>query len=563
MKNLTRLFLAAALLPLAACNPKTATEAPKADPQEIERRVQERLAEEHRLEQERKLQDKEQTLAEREKNLTERERETERARTATEAAERDARRTAELRKEEQQRETPRVAERAPEPVAEHSYELFYRELDADGDWIETDRYGYVWRPNIAVREAGWRPYSEGHWADTDDGWTWVSSERFGWAVYHYGRWTRLARIGWAWVPGDEWAPAWVSWRHGDEHVGWAPLPPEAHFQHARGFGSSVESEFGIVAASYLFVSIADFCAPRVRDVIIAPAQNVTIINRTTNITNIRYNNTTIINQGPRVDVIAARSRQRVQRLTIVKNAASKPAPAVVNGNQLVVAAPTLPKNTAVRATPARVAQRVTEVQTEVQTEHAQPAATSGPTPLPAATANPTVPNAALAAKQQAEAERRAQAVSARQKAEADHAAQVLEAKQKAEADHKAQAMAAQQRAEADQKAREAAELKFKAELEQQKMRAEEAKAQRAQHEQLAQKARLEQEAARREAAIEHQRATEAKIAKPVEKPVANPQEEMRRVPPNPHATPAPAPAPPQPGKGKVKGQPDDEKKPPQ
>src|SRR2546423_9736807 len=29
------------------------------------------------------------------------------------------------------------------------------------------------------------------------------------------------------VPGDEWAPAWVSWRSSKDYVGWAPLPPEA------------------------------------------------------------------------------------------------------------------------------------------------------------------------------------------------------------------------------------------------------------------------------------------------------------------------------------------------
>jgi hypothetical protein len=28
------------------------------------------------------------------------------------------------------------------------------------------------------------------------------------------------------VPGDEWAPAWVDWRYGDDNVGWAPLPPD-------------------------------------------------------------------------------------------------------------------------------------------------------------------------------------------------------------------------------------------------------------------------------------------------------------------------------------------------
>jgi hypothetical protein len=62
----------------------------------------------------------------------------------------------------------------------------------------------------------------------------MSEEPFGWATFHYGRWTRLRNIGWIWVPGDEWAPAWVSWRKSNDYIGWAPLPPEARFDRRRG-----------------------------------------------------------------------------------------------------------------------------------------------------------------------------------------------------------------------------------------------------------------------------------------------------------------------------------------
>lgn len=33
-------------------------------------------------------------------------------------------------------------------------------------------------------------------------------------------------LGWIWVRGEEWAPAWVDWRRGSDYVGWAPLPPD-------------------------------------------------------------------------------------------------------------------------------------------------------------------------------------------------------------------------------------------------------------------------------------------------------------------------------------------------
>ena len=75
----------------------------------------------------------------------------------------------------------------------------------------------------------WRPYEYGHWVYTDDwGWYWVSDDDeddWGWVVYHYGRWVH-DRAAWFWVPGDEWAPAWVDWRYGGDDIGWAPLPPD-------------------------------------------------------------------------------------------------------------------------------------------------------------------------------------------------------------------------------------------------------------------------------------------------------------------------------------------------
>jgi hypothetical protein len=45
-------------------------------------------------------------------------------------------------------------------------------------------------------------------------------------TYHYGRWANDRQLGWFWVPGDDWAPAWVDWRYGGDTVGWAPLPPD-------------------------------------------------------------------------------------------------------------------------------------------------------------------------------------------------------------------------------------------------------------------------------------------------------------------------------------------------
>src|ERR1700677_4449958 len=106
-----------------------------------------------------------------------------------------------------------------------SFQTFYVRLSNQGVWINTDNYGYVFQPTES--DPNWRPYTYGHWVNTDAGMTWVSDESFGWATYHYGRWVNLDSYGWVWVPGYTWAPAWVSWRTGDDEVGWAPLPPDS------------------------------------------------------------------------------------------------------------------------------------------------------------------------------------------------------------------------------------------------------------------------------------------------------------------------------------------------
>jgi hypothetical protein len=106
-----------------------------------------------------------------------------------------------------------------------SFQLFFDQLQPHGVWVQSAKYNYVFCPTGV--DASWRPYTRGHWLYMKDrGWYFASDEPFAWATYHYGRWFADQRLGWCWVPGTKWAPAWVSWRRSDNVVGWAPLPPE-------------------------------------------------------------------------------------------------------------------------------------------------------------------------------------------------------------------------------------------------------------------------------------------------------------------------------------------------
>lgn len=118
---------------------------------------------------------------------------------------------------------------AQEPVA---LDDFAEALEPLGEWYIHSKWGRAWKPRNVGPD--WRPYQKGRWSHTEQGWYWVSDEPWGWATYHFGRWFVDALAGWTWIPGKQWAPAWVVWREGKRLVGWAPLGPDGKY-HSLGF----------------------------------------------------------------------------------------------------------------------------------------------------------------------------------------------------------------------------------------------------------------------------------------------------------------------------------------
>jgi hypothetical protein len=144
-------------------------------------------------------------------------------------------------------------ERYEAPQYAPSVGEFRDSLSPYGEWIDTPEYGTVWRPAV---DDGWRPYFRGRWAWTAAGWYWVADEPFGWAVYHYGRWAYLDGIGWSWLPGHRWAPAWVAWRWGDGYAGWCPLGP-------RGYVYSRPVDYVIVQQQFFLAPVPHHAVPLV------------------------------------------------------------------------------------------------------------------------------------------------------------------------------------------------------------------------------------------------------------------------------------------------------------
>jgi hypothetical protein len=260
------------------------------------------------------------------------------------------------------------AARVAQGGVEVNFDFFYNSLSG-GSWIEVADYGYCWQPDIVVSNTSWRPYTDGYWAYTDLGWTWVSYEDFGWATYHYGRWARLADYGWVWVPGKEeemvWGPAWVSWRTGTNHIGWAPLPPDVVVYEGRSVTGRIDAEFDIGPGYYCFVDVRYIGEPVLRERIYEPSQNVTFIQQTVNVTNITVKNKIVYNYGPDYNFVSQRSARPVARLKLDLEQNVDPGVAVrggglmkVQGDKLVVAAPLAVKKSGQLPPPPKIKAKV-------------------------------------------------------------------------------------------------------------------------------------------------------------------------------------------------------------
>jgi len=181
-------------------------------------------------------------------------------------------------------------------------EPFYDDLAGYGEWVHVKGPGWVWSPYNTP--AGWRPYQLGHWVYTDYGWTWASDESYGWAVYHYGRWSNHPAYGWVWSPGTDWGPAWVAWHEGAGWVGWAPLPWNVGWRVGVGLDwGGVNVNVALGPSAWYFVQARDMVSPGLRYHVAPASRNVTLIQTTQNVTNYIYVDNRIIDRSVKVENI--------------------------------------------------------------------------------------------------------------------------------------------------------------------------------------------------------------------------------------------------------------------
>ncbi len=198
-----------------------------------------------------------------------------------------------------------------------SLQTFYDELSPYGTWIQDSQYGYVWRPDVDQEE--FRPYyTNGHWAMTEYGNTWVSDYDWGWGPFHYGRWVTDRYNRWLWIPDTTWGPAWVNWRSGGGNYGWAPLGP------------SISIGFNIPSFWWVFVPQRNIYSHRFSRY--DWSRNHGYFRNTTIINNVYVHNRNTYYTGPRRDEIRRATNRDVRVYSI--NRSDRPGRSRISKNTL-------------------------------------------------------------------------------------------------------------------------------------------------------------------------------------------------------------------------------------
>jgi hypothetical protein len=233
---------------------------------------------------------------------------------------------------------------APAPVG---YQSFYDELSPYGQWVNSPVYGYVWVPYAGP---DFQPYgTAGHWVLTVYGWTWVSDYPWGWAPFHYGRWDFDSFYGWYWIPGNEWSPAWVSWRSSPGYYGWCPLGPTYVYGGYATYNSPPER--------YVFVRTTYINSPYVENYYAPRGQYATYYSNSTVVNNTYYDNSSHATYyaGPPREEVERYTGAPVRPVTMVD--ASSPEKSGSSDNEIRVFRPAVQQPVAtasVKPAPAKV-----------------------------------------------------------------------------------------------------------------------------------------------------------------------------------------------------------------
>jgi len=244
------------------------------------------------------------------------------------------------------------------------YDYFYKELSPHGEWVEVSAKDlgidikpgtalnesdadsrflseilgiktvyaqtgeqllnlYVWRPakeltETMIEESGveeYTPYLNGQWVYTDEGWYFKANTSQEDLTSHYGRWSKDKELGWVWLPGKTYSPAWVDWRQNDDYVAWAPVPPGTYIEN-----DAVNVKEQINENRYTIVEKKSMTEPSVYKYRYQYVENKNkiMIKEMTKTDGVMIKEKTVINKGPDVSDIEKKSGKKIEPVKIKK-----------------------------------------------------------------------------------------------------------------------------------------------------------------------------------------------------------------------------------------------------
>lgn len=214
---------------------------------------------------------------------------------------------------------------------------------------------FVWRPtneliNKEIKESGeqpppYIPYNNGQWLNTDAGWYFKGETPQEEITSHYGRWAQDTNLGYVWLPGKTWSPAWVEWRENSDYVAWAPVPPGTYIENdAVNVPEVNENRFTIVEKkNFTEPGVSKYRYQYVEN------KNKIMVKEMTKKDGVMIKEKTVINKGPDVTDIEKSAGKKIEQKKIKRY--DKKEEAVTTNDEIGIYTPEFKKTKDVKKEP--------------------------------------------------------------------------------------------------------------------------------------------------------------------------------------------------------------------
>jgi hypothetical protein len=152
-------------------------------------------------------------------------------------------------------------------------------------------------------------------------------------------------LGWVWLPGNVYSPAWVEMRENDSYIAWAPVPPGVYIVNDAVPVTVINED------RYTVVEKKSFIEPSVYKYRyqVVENKNKIMIKEMTKTDGVMIKNKTVINKGPDVASIEKVTGKKIEQVKIKK--VGKKEEAGLSGTNLAVFTPEIKKSKEVKNKP--------------------------------------------------------------------------------------------------------------------------------------------------------------------------------------------------------------------